>query len=399
MRKNQNLLHVILRKFTRRSNEMKVIDLEREHNELMHLCSKVLPPCKEEDEENCLDDEIEKGQTESVLLRNCPELQINYGNTESIRLTKFKRLDSISVQPVPTHLKNPRKFQRSLSVEEYCKMKIKHKFRSKSTDQMLLPLTSKPDLLLPHQRKTFRCHLPPAAIIIISLLEILSFVIDEKKYFKPYTDTNRAGYSQEIGVINFWLRYDPYRRSEIWRFITYMFVHVDVTHLAVNIVTQLIFGIALELLHGWWRTILIYLVGVIFGVLGTSIEDPNIYLVGASSGVYSLLAACIVTVVMNWRDLEYALIYIFVLLLVTVTETVFSLLDYFDSREDLVSYMAHLFGAIAGFSLGISILIVHSETTCKRALRFSSTGIFVIIATVLICCHFMSVHNCLIGQN
>lgn len=391
-------MDVIFRKFKHTRDEMQIVDLEREHNELMHLCSKQLPTCKEEDEENICNSEIEKGQIEAVQIQIDPNLKIEYGNNESIRLTKFKRLDSVNVHAAGDKLKNPRRFQRSLSVEEYCKIKLKQNFRTKSHDQILLPLSLNASEQLCNSRKTFKCHLPPVAIIVISLLEIIFFIIDDRKYLEPSATSHTNQNINDIGVINYWLRYDPYRRIEVWRFVTYMFVHVDVTHLAVNIVTQLIFGVALELLHCRWRTVAIYVAGVVFGALGTSIEDPNIFLVGASSGVYALLAACICTVASNWRDLEYALIYMFVLLLVTITETVFSLLDYFDGRQDVVSYMAHLFGAIAGFILGMAILIVHSETQCKRALRRASGAFFVLVTLVLILWHFISVNNNLVPR-
>lgn len=44
--------------------------------------------------------------------------------------------------------------------------------------------------------------------------------------------------------------------------------------------------------------IIIYLAGVIAGSLMTSITDPNVYLAGASGGVYSLITAHIASVIM-----------------------------------------------------------------------------------------------------
>lgn len=317
------------------------------------------------------------------------KIDLEFGTSESIKLTRYKRLDSVAVHN--NMVKNPRRFQRSLSVEEYCKRKIKQNLLRQ--DQMLLPTTV--DDTPNHQ--TFGCRFPPLAILLISLIEIIFFVIDDRKYLVTRPTSSGSSHN-DIGAINYWLRYDPHRRYEIWRFVSYMLVHVDTTHLVVNVVTQLIFGIALELLHGWWRTVLIYLAGVLLGVLGTSIEDPHIFLVGASGGVYALLAACLVTVIMNWRDLEYAVIYCFLLVLVSGTETVFSLLDYFDSRQDVVSYMAHLCGAIAGVLLGISILINYHETLFKKALRVFSGVVFAIVLIALICFHITSIDSLLLGR-
>lgn len=41
--------------------------------------------------------------------------------------------------------------------------------------------------------------------------------------------------------------YHPYKREEAWRFVTYMFVHVGVMHLMMNLVVQIFLGTALEL--------------------------------------------------------------------------------------------------------------------------------------------------------
>lgn len=54
---------------------------------------------------------------------------------------------------------------------------------------------------------------------------------------------------------------------------------------------QLVIGIPLEMVHKWWRVMIVYLAGVIAGSLATSVTDPHIYLAGASGGVYALIFA------------------------------------------------------------------------------------------------------------
>jgi membrane associated rhomboid family serine protease len=41
--------------------------------------------------------------------------------------------------------------------------------------------------------------------------------------------------------------YNPRKREEAWRFVTYMFVHVGVMHILMNLIVQLFLGTALEL--------------------------------------------------------------------------------------------------------------------------------------------------------
>jgi len=57
-------------------------------------------------------------------------------------------------------------------------------------------------------------------------------------------------------------------------------------------------GIPLEMVHGWWRVLLVYLAGVLAGSLGTSVTDPTVYLAGASGGVYALITAHLATICM-----------------------------------------------------------------------------------------------------
>lgn len=103
-----------------------------------------------------------------------------------------------------------------------------------------------------------------------------------------------------------WFIYNPYRREEAWRFVTYMFVHVGIMHIMMNLVVQLFLGTALELVHCGWRVAIVYLSGVVAGSMGTSVTSPRIFLAGASGGVYALITAHIATIIMNWHEMEYA---------------------------------------------------------------------------------------------
>lgn len=77
-----------------------------------------------------------------------------------------------------------------------------------------------------------------------------------------------------------------------------MFVHVGIMHIMMNLIIQIFLGVALELVHHWWRVALVYLAGVLAGSMGTSIVNPGIYLAGASGGVYALITAHIATIIM-----------------------------------------------------------------------------------------------------
>jgi rhomboid-related protein 1/2/3 len=71
-----------------------------------------------------------------------------------------------------------------------------------------------------------------------------------------------------------------------------------VIHLVVNLLVQLLLGVPLEMVHRWWRVLIVYIAGVLAGSLGTSITDPYTRLAGASGGVYAILLAHIATIIM-----------------------------------------------------------------------------------------------------
>lgn len=65
-------------------------------------------------------------------------------------------------------------------------------------------------------------------------------------------------------------------------------------------------GVPLEMVHRWWRILLIYLSGVLMGSLAVALTDPGTYLAGASGGVYALITAHLANVVSNWSEMEFA---------------------------------------------------------------------------------------------
>lgn len=84
-----------------------------------------------------------------------------------------------------------------------------------------------------------------------------------------------------------------------------MFVHSGYFHIIFNILMQLLLGIPLEMVHRWWRILLIYVCGVVAGSLASSVTDPDVYLAGASGGVYALITAHLANVIFNWSEMEF----------------------------------------------------------------------------------------------
>ena len=69
-------------------------------------------------------------------------------------------------------------------------------------------------------------------------------------------------------------------RRECWRFVTYIFVHLDHWHMIFNMLMQIIVGIPLEMSHGTIRVALLYLSGVFAASLTFSLAEPGLNLAG-----------------------------------------------------------------------------------------------------------------------
>ncbi|XP_048482325.1 rhomboid-related protein 2 isoform X2 [Plutella xylostella] len=192
----------------------------------------------------------------------------------------------------------------------------------------------------------YSCWPPAVCMIIISLVEIVLFCYDAAQ-----------GKTDATGPIAKVFIYNPHRRDQAWRFLTYMLVHVGVVHLLVNLLVQLFLGVPLEMVHRWWRVLLVYAAGVAAGSLATSLTDPRVYLAGASGGVYALIAAHIATIIMNWKEMEFAIVQLLVFVLLAGVDVGTAVYDrYWRHLQQNIGYVAHLAGAVAGLLVGIGVL-------------------------------------------
>ncbi|XP_021960311.1 rhomboid-related protein 3 isoform X2 [Folsomia candida] len=229
----------------------------------------------------------------------------------------------------------------------------------------------------------FSCCPPPIFMLSISLVIIGIFIYHTNELVKDRGWILGLNGPPPITSV---LIYNPYRRYEYWRYFTYMFVHSGWMHITSNVIMQLFLGILLELVHKWWRVGIVYICGVIAGSLATSLSDPEVFLAGASGGVYALIAAHLATVIMNWKQMEMPWVQV-------VCITAFSILDvgtalyyrYVTEEEQKVGYVAHIGGALAGLLVGIYTLKNLHVTTWEKWLWWAMLIISTILFVFAIC--------------
>ncbi len=238
----------------------------------------------------------------------------------------------------------------------------------------------------------YSCWPPPVFVPTITLLQLLVYLYHVVHFttYPEHAGLSPITWSGPEPVCSR-LIFDPGRRREAWRYISYCLVHVGVQHVLLNLLMQLFVGLPLEASHGAVRVGFVYFAGVLAGSLTSSAIQPAVFLAGASGGVYALIAAHLATLVLNWREdivimrrrfragkstsAKHGHIVRFMRLLTVVLYGAldFGLAVYHRRRRPAAavktSYAAHLAGAASGLLVGIIVLknrrVEHWETCLK----------------------------------
>jgi rhomboid family protein len=133
----------------------------------------------------------------------------------------------------------------------------------------------------------------------------------------------------------------------IWQAVTYMFVHYDHWHLAINMLMLWFFGPAIESVWGPKKFMFYYILCGVGGALGAFIFSFNSSTIGASGAIFGLLVAYAVmfpeTVVLVLfffpMKIKYAVIFF----------AGINLLGAVSSSSSGISHVAHLGGALFGY--------------------------------------------------
>lgn len=236
--------------------------------------------------------------------------------------------------------------------------------------KLAIPVSEREDRL--NYLDQYSCKPPPMFLLLISLAQLGVFIWHVLLLSNKGESVGPNGPVYHEGKLIF----NPNRKWEVWRFLTYMFVHSGYFHIIFNLLIQLTLGLPLEMVHRWWRILLIYLTGVVAGSLVTSISDPDVYLAGASGGVYALIAAHLANVVFNWSEMEFPALRLIGWLLLTGIDTGVAVYYRYVDINTQVGYAAHGAGAIVGFLLGIVVLRNLRVHTWERVLWWFCLLIF-----------------------
>ena len=90
-------------------------------------------------------------------------------------------------------------------------------------------------------------------------------------------------------------------QGQYWRFVTPIFLHANLLHIALNMLNLVVLGIFLERLVGHLRFLLIYFVTGIVSIIASFYFMPQEISVGASGAIFGLVGAYSIFVFMHRR--------------------------------------------------------------------------------------------------
>jgi membrane associated rhomboid family serine protease len=152
-----------------------------------------------------------------------------------------------------------------------------------------------------------------------------------------------------------------------WRPFTAAFLHYGVVHLALNMISLLIFGSELERLLGRGRYLTVYLVSIVGGAAAIQLlGDPFGQVAGASTAIYGLMGAFGVVLVHQKQDLRGLLTLLAINLVISFLPG--------------VSLIGHLGGLVGGAATA-AVLI---GTRRSRPLAVSGVAGLVAVLLVLV---------------
>lgn len=154
-----------------------------------------------------------------------------------------------------------------------------------------------------------------------------------------------------------------------WQFVTYMFLHSDITHIVCNMLGLLCFGLNLERAIGSKEFLIFYMFcGILSGVLSFAVYtltgNYQAFLLGASGAIYAVLFAYAVvfprSIICIWG---------FIPVPAPVLVLLYTLIEIgsqFTGRNPNVSHMTHLFGFFAAWLYFVVRMGVHPIKVWKR---------------------------------
>lgn len=155
--------------------------------------------------------------------------------------------------------------------------------------------------------------------------------------------------------------------SKPWQFLTSIFLHGSIAHLAYNMFALVFFGLMLESLIGSKKFLLLFVLsGIIANIISFPFYDSSL---GASGAIMGILA-CVA--VLRPMMTVWAFGMIMPMFILAIIWAIGSFLGIFGFGDQETGYIAHLGGLIIGAFYGISIRFLFKKKEGVKVYNFSN---------------------------
>mmetsp|Transcript_15349 Transcript_15349/g.25347 ORF Transcript_15349/g.25347 Transcript_15349/m.25347 type:complete len:353 (+) Transcript_15349:360-1418(+) len=205
-----------------------------------------------------------------------------------------------------------------------------------------------------HQRDTEWKEYRPWFMGTVSLLQVILITVEIilNGGFEPFSANPLFGPTTEV-LIRMGAKSVPLiRQGQVYRWITPMFLHGGLLHLAFILLSQLGFGFTVENKIGPWRTGIIYFLSGVGGTLASALLDPTSISVGASGAVFGLVGSVFPFIALNWSILQTPFRALIGLVVVVAVNLAIGL------TVAIVDNWCHLGGFVTGVLLGMCVMPV-----------------------------------------
>ncbi|XP_072168156.1 rhomboid-related protein 3-like [Diadema setosum] len=248
----------------------------------------------------------------------------------------------------------------------------KSDYRNLTYRQRFLKMVADEILTNETDRNYFRCNfswcLPPILIFLVTWVE-LGF------YIGVTVNATRSDANSSSVAVDIWtgplpkqsaLVYNPAKKLEFWRFLSYVLLHGGIEHIIFNFSVQMLLGVPLEMVHGTRRIGTLYLISIAAGSMGTSLLDRKSFLIGASAGSYALLSAHLANVGLHFPDSKLSPQRIAVVIVCVSADFGLAVYRRYSGLRTAASYVAHIIGVIMGVTIGLFILQNYEQRLHER---------------------------------
>lgn len=171
------------------------------------------------------------------------------------------------------------------------------------------------------------------------------------------------------------------RNTIYYSWITYSVLHVNNAHILSNMIGFILIGPLIEIRNGSIRFLIIYTLSI----TGSAFLFTRLYkhesLVGASGGIFGLIASNISNIIINWDTMIYTIKLYYCIIIPPIIITHLILL-FLNKVNNNISYVAHIGGFITGILSGNVFLINTKQREIEKTIKIMSLSILSTLLTI-----------------